>query len=909
MNPGSPVGGTSAVAGTAGTKARTAARGGPRWSGGGQRPARATTGETRSRAARRPNLAVTLAMALVLGGCTAPVLRLASEKPGPEQLVNGQFRVQADRFPGWDPWQDRCGSGPGRGGGTAAWCANPEPRQAGIGQWLPLNQVAPAPVLVKGWSRARNVSGSRDSEYSLYVDVICTDGDPIWGLNAPFDPGTHDWQEQQLLVRVGRPIRQLRVYGLFRGRTGEAWFDDFSVRPLLTGGLFDGLAVKPPVARPAVAGYRATTGNGLSVYHDDATGTVAEVSVGDRTLTPAGRTGGWMARDVAAGSDWYGFQDGLCQALGLRLEVQWEAQADHLRLKGRLVDLRGGDGAHRSDRAVTLALALPVGQPGWQWYRGLRGRVPIQPGREYADCTSIGTGSGGAMSLYPWAAIGDSATALVLAVDPARPVQHRLGYSAATGWFYVSLDLGLVAETRAFPHAAPIDLVIASVAPRWGFRAAAAAVYRAFPDAFVCRSPQQGIWMPFTDISTLPQPEDFGFRYHEGDNNVAFDDQAGVLSFRYTEPSTWWMPMPPEVPRTHDGVMSVLRQRLAEGDRRAQAVEVSGSYGRDGRLQYQVRREPWCDGAVFSTNPNPQLPGLSEAAMNWNDSLRQVLYGPDAAGVLDGEYLDSVEGYVTATENWRREHFAYVTAPLTFSTLGRRPVIHKAWSNWEFADRLGRDLHGAGRLLFGNSLPQSYAFLAPSFDVMGTETNWLVDSTFTPPADDWFALKRYMTWHKPYLLLMNTDFDQLTSTRVEQYFRRCLFYGFYPSMFSYNAAEDPYWETPRWFERDRALFRRYQPLIRQVAQAGWEPVTEAWTRDAHIWIERFGPDAQGHTWLTLLNTADQPRRVEISWAAQTLGEGLQAREVLEQRPLEARPDGVSIDVASDEVLLLELQRP
>lgn len=56
--------------------------------------------------------------------------------------------------------------------------------------------------------------------------------------------------------------------------------------------------------------------------------------------------------------------------------------------------------------------------------------------------------------------------------------------------------------------------------------------------------------MPFTDVSTVAGWEDFGFRYHEGNNNVGWDDAHGVLSFRYTEPMTWWMSMDPALPRT-----------------------------------------------------------------------------------------------------------------------------------------------------------------------------------------------------------------------------------------------------------------------------------------------------------------------------------------------------------------------
>ena len=47
--------------------------------------------------------------------------------------------------------------------------------------------------------------------------------------------------------------------------------------------------------------------------------------------------------------------------------------------------------------------------------------------------------------------------------------------------------------------------------------------------------------MPFAKISEVKGWEDFGFRFKEGDNETAWDDAHGILTFRYTEPMTWWI--------------------------------------------------------------------------------------------------------------------------------------------------------------------------------------------------------------------------------------------------------------------------------------------------------------------------------------------------------------------------------
>ena len=54
--------------------------------------------------------------------------------------------------------------------------------------------------------------------------------------------------------------------------------------------------------------------------------------------------------------------------------------------------------------------------------------------------------------------------------------------------------------------------------------------------------------MPFAKISQVKGWEDFGFQFKEGNDETAWDDAHGILTFRYTEPMTWWMPMPKPCP-------------------------------------------------------------------------------------------------------------------------------------------------------------------------------------------------------------------------------------------------------------------------------------------------------------------------------------------------------------------------
>ena len=118
-------------------------------------------------------------------------------------------------------------------------------------------------------------------------------------------------------------------------------------------------------------------------------------------------------------------------------------------------------------------------------------------------------------------------------------------------------------------------------------------------------------------------------------------------------------------------------------------------------------------------------------------------------------------------------------------------------------------------------------------------------------------LWRTMSGAKPYLLLMNTDYDRFTPELVEKYFNRCLFYGMWPGFFSHNAADNPYWQNPKWYNRDRPLFKKYLPQIKRVAEAGWQPVTGATCDNEKILCERFGSNEKGEVFYTAFNDTTQ----------------------------------------------------
>src|SRR5512137_1543389 len=121
---------------------------------------------------------------------------------------------------------------------------------------------------------------------------------------------------------------------------------------------------------------------------------------------------------------------------------------------------------------------------------------------------------------------------------------------------------------------------------------------------------------------------------------------------------TWWMKIAKGMPRTIESALAEA-QRLAEkGDRSAQALLTSGFHDVKGRFAARLLDTPWCDGAVWSMNSSPGVAGAVTDFLNkWNPALRDRLYPTGRTDGLDGEYVDSSEGYVTDELDFRRDHF------------------------------------------------------------------------------------------------------------------------------------------------------------------------------------------------------------------------------------------------------------
>lgn len=872
---------------------------------------------------RTRRLAVPIVLALALLACAAQALRGQPAPPPAAASVSAPWTVftpATNTLPmagnvitntgfelvplgdhGWQPY----GSGyavataGAHGGLRALELANLAPGEThGAYQYVLLNQSMAKPLYFSAWSRTLGVAGSTDSDYSLYVDVYYASGTPLWGQVLKFDTGTHDWQFREGFIVPDRPIHHLYAYCLLRGNhTGTAWFDDIIMREVQADiATFDGVQVA--TARPAGPPFGGTPLTlavpGLTLTLTSEGGAVTGVRLHGIAIADAAHdyASGFFVRDVTTQGDFVHVGSALAQdggsiaetgtipALDLTFAAQYSATPDGIRIHAALTDTSG------ADRALTLYYALPVLADGWQWGDDIRHSREITGAGEFAEFGwEEGLGATGYLSRYPYASLDRGDDGLALAIPLDEPRLARLIHNAATNQFYVAFDLGLSPLTTHAPSRATVDLLLYPLDDGWGFRAATAGYISRHPQFFARRVPpeREGIWIAFSDLAPITDTADFGIAFHElgGLSQVAFDDGAGVYSFRYiTEPWSHWLPIddPGVDPQNYAQVMAYLFDRYQNGTAaehdRAEATLSSGFFDENGLYRYESTVAPWCSGvagcAVFTLNPDPDIADatypLNKAYLEWNAAAHQTYTTTPG---LDGEYVDSYEGRSSVLD-YRAAHLAAVDTPPVFATGDTRLGVPELFATTEFARWLAADVHGSlGKWTMANGILLNAPWGADLFDFMGQETDWLSTGTFVPAADATMNYRRTLSGQRPYGLLMNTNFDNLSYDLVERYFQTCLFYGIYPSMFSHNAAENRYWDNPALYNRDRPLFRRYIPLIRRINVAGWQPVTHATSSDAQIYVERFGAGTE--LYFTLRNTRDVTATVTLTVQANALG--------------------------------------
>ncbi len=742
-------------------------------------------------------------------------------------------------------------------------CCNPDGETFGLRFPIQLNQTVPEPIIATAESRCEGVESASSGDYSIYMDIAYADGTYQWGVSQAFNVGQKgkNWSLASVRFMPEKPIKSLTMYLLFRNRTGTVWFRNPSFK-VVTLKSPDGSSAVFPFDEELVLDQNTVKDDASSRYYfrefnidqpDNAVGDVVQ-------LAPTDSDSVWTASDI---------------------EVK--------RVNGKTI-ISNQSGKARS---ITLIRAVKMTSDAFVWYGAMDEetvlRKTAQDGTveqttlqiEFSKSQHINAGAN-RLARFPIAGVGlqDGSTSWI-GIDPDYPAVYRFFYNDHTKELCIAYDLAFTPEKNQWVLS-DVDWALTPDRSKEGYRSAWAEYMRLFPKAFYCHLPRndngepiQGNWMPFLRISSVEGWEDFAFRFMEGTGNEKWDDEHGILTYRYTEPMTWWMHMSKDLPRTMDSALAEVKRQVENGSEMAKTWENCVMRDRDGNPIGRLEDTPWCFGCVWSMYSVPTAPKPNQFSLYWREEHVTKNYpslatrnSQLATSSLDGEYIDSSEGYVTAELDFAPAHLSAADRPLTFDPVTKRPAVYRGLVSFEYIRALSQTVRSSGKSMMANSTPHQLTWLVPLCDVLGTETNWNWNDQWRPSSPSDLLRKRALCGEKPFCFLQNTDFTKFSYEYSEKFMKRSLAFGMFPGYFSSNAATGHYFSQPELYNRDRPLFKKYMPVILAVAQAGWQPERLVQVENVDkesrstVCCERFA--SERNTYITFFNPEKTPQTVRVT---------------------------------------------
>ena len=669
------------------------------------------------------------------------------------------------------------------------------------------------------------------------------------------------------------------------------------------------------------------TTDGLTVTLDDAavvramTLQDAELRVDPRPLITlcAIADGSYRAPTVGGGS----LQDGLSLRFA---EAKATATLTVASRKGALsfaCRLKGDD---LPARGMLLRFAFPFDATGWRWHSDMQtsavmGEAGVyenaRPLRAWADLPEWKDQPDLRMgySNRNFCTVVTGPVGLCLAVPIDRPCIFRTAYDAKAKRLQIVYDFALSPDTRE-PNQVAFAFDLYPCDPHWGFRDALARYYKLYPQLFANMVKEPGQWMAFSRLSEIDNANEFCFGLQEGAPEPEYDDKIAVLSAPYLTHAGQFARIPGHDPEKEPlppfdvqlKAMDAAFKRRTGKDGIYRAV---GLHTATGKLDIHKTR---VYGHIISQfNLDPELPygaWTLENAVARTEGVRKR-----SNAVLDGFYYDGLSAGI----NYRPEHFKTADAPCLWDPAAKKPLINNFFSSCEFARAAAELLRPRGQITMMNGALGASFYVAPWLDLLGAETGLRISR-------ERFNYIRATTYHKPFLTLLKGNYEQKVGrAEIELFMKRCLAYGVFPGFFDWPPSGlgpgGRYWDHARYYERDRDLHRKYQPLCRTLAMAGWEPVTYARSSEPAVFVERFGPapdrpEHSGIVWLTLLNEDSQPHKTIVAIGAAALGLDVAETKALDVLagtavPLVRLGDilAAELEVPADGVVVMQLTTP
>jgi hypothetical protein len=291
-----------------------------------------------------------------------------------------------------------------------------------------------------------------------------------------------------------------------------------------------------------------------------------------------------------------------------------------------------------------------------------------------------------------------------------------------------------------------------------------------------------------------------------------------------------------------------------------------------------MQKSKW--GAIFACSLSPGIPN-GKGWFNQTQVIEPALDAMDKAGAhYDGIGLDSFGGYGELSRvDYRREHFQYSRFPLSFSALERQPVEVALFATTAWVGDLAREMHAAGKVLMANcswgSTPGWLTFAAPYLDIFGAESPKFADPDFI----------RAIAYRKPC-----TDLPY--KPRPEWEVTWHLLQDIYPGA-----------------GNDLKAMAYIADLLRELAAAGWAPITGARISPPALRIERYGGGHGGPAYLVIFNPTETLLNGEVTLDADLLATGVKsiaAMRVPESQPVEVQGGRLALQLEAHATIAIRL---
>jgi hypothetical protein len=131
-------------------------------------------------------------------------------------------------------------------------------------------------------------------------------------------------------------------------------------------------------------------------------------------------------------------------------------------------------------------------------------------------------------------------------------------------------------------------------------------------------------------------------------------------------------------------------------------------------------------------------------------------------------------------------------------------------------------------------------------------------------------------------------------------------YGFFPSFFSVDASNDPYWQDKKKIENGRPFFKKYIPLIEEISGAGWEPVTAAKVSNEGMRVERFGTRDKYYFTVRNNGSKDASCNLEIDLKELNIDTKFSAFEMVTGKQVEFKANRIPLQVPAGRTKVIRI---